>query len=109
MGKRVIFALLVLGMLIAGGMAAQGALHRFCTDQRTLLQQGQLEQAHALWLRAEPWIASLVGHEELNQTGDCYAELMAAPPENRGPVLARLLWWLRALEQYDQPSLRSIL
>ena len=109
MGRRGIFALVLLATLVAAGLAAQLWLESLCQRQTVLLERGQDREAYDLWRRAEPWVACLVGHEELNQTGDCYAELLVAPPEDRPALRARLWYWLWALAQYDRPGIRSIL
>ena len=109
MGRRGWFALALLVALVAAGLAAQLWLEAVCQRQTGLLERGQDQQAYALWQAAEPWMACLVGHEELNQAGDCYAELLALPPESRPVLRARLRYWLWALAQYDRPGIRSIL
>ena len=109
MGKRVIFALVLLVLMVTLGLLSQLWLQRFCSRQCDLIQAGELQQARREWLEAEPWVACLVGHEELNQAGDCYAELLGTPPENRKAIQNRLLYWLWAIAQYDCPGLRSIL
>ena len=109
MGRRGAFALVLLVCLVVAGLLAQAWLESVCFRQITLLEQGRDREAHALWRQTEPWVACLVGHEELNQTGDCYAELLAALPENRPALRARLRYWLWALAQYDRPGIRSIL
>lgn len=109
MGKRVLFALGLLVCLVALGLWSHKWLEDFCQTQTALIARGQTEEAYAAWRRAEPWVACLVGHEELNQAGDCYAELRRTPEENQAPIRARLLYWLWALAEYDRPGLRSLL
>ena len=109
MGKRVIAAVLLLVLLVVSGIWSHRWLEAFCAGQTALVEQGRAEEAYRSWQKTEPWIACLVGHEELNQAGDCYAELLATPPENREPITRRLLYWFWAIAEYDRPSLRSLL
>ena len=108
MGKRVLLALLLLAILVAVGIGSRLWLDRVCTEQAQLLTAGEICRAYREWNRAEPWIAALVGHEELDQVGDCYAELLACPAEARAAVTGRLLHWIRVTADYDRICLRSI-
>ena len=111
---RVLTALTIIGLIVAGGLICRSRVAQTCRQAEALLQAQRqsaapdreaLEQALALWEDSLPLLSSLLHHQRLEEVGQGLSRCLGALGANdTGTCLAQIdavLYALDDIREYD--------
>ncbi|MCI7124968.1 MAG: DUF4363 family protein [Agathobaculum sp.] len=111
--RRLLIAFVVLALLLWGSLWSSSTVERTVNEVVAALEADELEQAYALWMRAQSKFGALLLHDELDQANLLFARLRAAQAAGLEDDLrvdrAELLSQLRHLPELEKPSIMNLL
>jgi len=116
---RVLMALTIIGLILAGGLYCQDRVTNICIQMEQLLLQARaqrapepLKQACTLWESNIPLLSTLLHHQRLDEVGQNLSRSMGAlTSADIGQCIAQIdsiLYMLADIREYDHINWKTL-